>query len=132
MFNWLLKPIRKIGQDKINTPTPVPKSNTVTEILGLCDIDSICQDVVLSRILVCLYTESIEQMFDYLVQGKDIGNHHQVAVSIGMYFRGLRIPPSESLRRLEKFLDGLERVPSKLDQDLKTLLKEIKKIDNKS
>ena len=129
MFKWLLKPVRKIGHEETKKEEQKPaKKNIAKEIMSICDIDDIVADVVTSRVLICTHTDSVEQLFECLYQNGSAGNQQKVAVSLGMYFRGLRIPPSEAMRRLSDQLDSMEKVPGRVTQDLTTLLTEIQNL----
>lgn len=128
MLKWLFKPVKKIGaEDLLETLKEEPPvvDNIAEEILNVGDIDKMCSDIVMSRVLLCLHTDSIEQLFDCMTAQKDVLTQTQTAVALGLYFRGMRIPPSECMIRLSKYIESGKRVPSKINEDLKTLRDEL-------
>lgn len=131
MLNWLFKPVKKIGDETIEeTVTKAnDSSNLAEEILAICDIDALVNDPIKSRVLLCMNTDSIEQLFNYMVQQKDIQNHSQTAVSISNYFSIVRISPSECFLRLSKHIKEGNRIPAKIKDDLLTIKNELSRLN---
>lgn len=131
MLKWLFKPVKKIGQEDVlvekKEEVPVP-TNIVEQIIQLGTIDEVCSDNVLSRSLLCVNTESIEQLFDFMVRQKDINTATKTGVAIGIYFRGLRIPPSECMNRLAEHIKRDNRIPARIKEDLVTIHDELVKL----
>ena len=131
MFKWLFKPVKKIGEEDVvvETKEEVPKpTNIVEQILSLGTIDEVCSDNVKSRVLLCSNTESMEQLFDYMVRQKDINTSSKTAVAIGLYFRNIRIPPSECMIRLSEHIKKGNRIPTRIHEDLNTIYDELVKL----
>lgn len=103
MFKWLFKPVKIIGDEETVEkvePVPEPQLNIADEILAIGDIDEFVKDIVKSRALLCMNTDSIDQLFAHMISKKDIQSHTQVAISLGLYFQSTGLTPSECLIRL--------------------------------
>lgn len=129
MFQWLFKPVEKIKAVASVEPPEVPKiENIADEITRDFDVDEIVQDIIKSRSILCMHTESIEQLFTNLISRKEIMSSGQVGVSINSYFRNTGISPSECFIRLSKYINEGHKVPSKINDDLRTLYQEFDKL----
>lgn len=131
MFKWLFKPVKKIGDEDTAPKEEVsisPALNLADEILTICDIDEAVTDVVKSRILLCMNTDSIDQLFSHMISKKDVQSSSQVAISLGLYFQSTGLSPSECLIRLSKYINDGNRIPSKIKDDLITIRDELKKL----
>ncbi len=131
MLKWLFKPVKKIGHEDVSVDKkeelPVP-TNIVDQILQLGTIDEVFSDNVLSRTLLCVNTESIEQLFEFMVRQKDVNTATKSGIAFGIYFRGLRIPPSECMIRLSEHIKQNNRIPARIKEDLVTIYDELVKL----
>lgn len=128
MFKWLFKPVKIIGDEETVEkvePVPEPQLNIADEILAIGDIDEFVKDIVKSRALLCMNTDSIDQLFAHMISKKDIQSHTQVAISLGLYFQSTGLTPSECLIRLSKYINDGNRIPSKIKDDLTTIRDEL-------
>lgn len=125
MLKWFFKPVRKIGDDVLVQGNELPSTNIADEILRVGNIDAMCKDIVKSRLLLCMHTDSMEQLFDCMTRQKDVTSQSQIGVSLSLYFRGMRLAPSECILRLSEFINNGNRVPSKIYEDLSTLRDEL-------